>query len=144
MKTLVSLLNLLGRFIVLVGIYAIFIYIFKYVFAISFVYVVGKHLIGRQWKETLPVMNKYLYKSIMNWDIYSNQEFYSLFNFVFLKKDSVFLFGKAGETISSNLGKNQLDKTLTIFGWALVYILWAIDIPNWRKGGHCVASIQRE
>lgn len=144
MKAIKNFFQIIGSFIILAGLYFVFLHLFKYVFIISFMFVVLQHTIKTKWSEALPTMNKYLYKSIINWDIYCNQEFYSLFNFVFLKKNSRQKFGKVGETISSNLGQNQLDRTLTIWGWILVYILWIIDIPNWRKGGHCIASIQKE
>lgn len=45
-------------------------------------------------------------------------------------------FGKVNETISSVLGKNQRDDTLTIVGLVLVILLDALD-PN-----HCKNSIQ--
>ena len=50
-------------------------------------------------------------------------------------------FGNVNETISSALGKNQRDKTLSWFGWLIVYILWAIDYKYWKKGGHSMNSI---
>jgi hypothetical protein len=63
-----------------------------------------------------------------------------LFNLCLIKKDG-YLFGNRKETVSSALGKNQVKNTLTIVGWVLVYFLWFIDFPYWRKGGHCINSI---
>lgn len=57
-----------------------------------------------------------------------------LFNITLIKKNG-YKFGNRKETISSALGKNQRDATLTIAGTALCAILDFID-PN-----HCQKSI---
>lgn len=57
-----------------------------------------------------------------------------LFNITLIKKNG-YKFGNRKETISSALGKNQRDGTLTIAGTALCEILDFID-PN-----HCEKSI---
>jgi hypothetical protein len=57
-----------------------------------------------------------------------------LFNLT-LKKKGGYAFGKRKETISSVLGKNQRDGTLTGLGKALAFVLDKID-PN-----HCLKSI---
>ena len=57
-----------------------------------------------------------------------------LFNITLIKRNG-YKFGNRKETISSALGKNQRDKTLTIAGTVLCAILDFID-PN-----HCQKSI---
>ena len=53
-------------------------------------------------------------------------------------------FGNALETISSVLGKKSVEKTLNIAGWFWYYLLYALDYSNWKKGGHCFASINNK
>ena len=57
-----------------------------------------------------------------------------LFN-IALKNKGGYQFGKEGETLSSVLGKNQRNGTLTKVGLTLVFVLDKID-PN-----HCLKSI---
>ena len=52
-----------------------------------------------------------------------------------LKSKKGYEFGKRKETISSVLGKNQRDKTLTFTGKAIAFILDKID------KNHCQKSI---
>ena len=53
-----------------------------------------------------------------------------------MRKENGYQFGAVGETISSALGKNQRDKTLTICGKILVSILDFLD------KNHCIKSIR--
>jgi hypothetical protein len=89
----------------------------------------------------LKVTNQYWFCNALELDKFGNYNFRTFFNICFRKTDG-YSFGKKEETISSALGKNQRSKTLTWFGWAWVYILWAIDIRYWKKGGHCINSIE--
>jgi len=50
-------------------------------------------------------------------------------------------FGNKNETMSSAIGKKAVEKSLNYWGWFWYYFLYAIDYSNWKKGGHCVASI---
>lgn len=134
-------LKLLGNFIVILLLYIVFLYIFKYAFWISFIFVVVKYTYKKKWKDTLPIMNKTLYSSVYNFDRYCGYEFRSLFTFLFIKKGGL-NFGDINFSISEVLGYNQKNRTLTIPGWILVYLLWIIDIKNWFNGGHCIASIK--
>ena len=68
-------------------------------------------------------------------DIWANREFRTLWNYK-LRIDSGYEFGKENETISSALGKNQRDKTLTNCGKILVAILDFFD------ENHCENSIR--
>ena len=68
-------------------------------------------------------------------DIWANREFRTLWN-VKLRIENGYEFGREGETISSALGKNQRDKTLTTSGKILVFILDFLD------ENHCKKSIK--
>ena len=73
----------------------------------------------------------------MNLDIFANREFRALWNEV-LRTELGYEFGIIGETISSALGKNQRDGTLTNNGKALVWVL------NRFEKDHCLKSINLE
>jgi len=73
-------------------------------------------------------------------DRFGNHNYRTMLNF-YMIKNTGYQFGNYKETISSVLGKNQRDKTLTWTGWFFVYLLWAVDYPMWPYGGHCISSI---
>lgn len=79
----------------------------------------------------------YFKSSALSLDIYANREFRTLWNKT-LRMDSGYKFGAENETISSALGKNQRDKTLTRTGKFLVFILDFLD------KNHCFKSINNE
>ena len=96
------------------------------------------------------VINEYWFENALDGDIYSNHAYRTLWNLIFRNKHG-YKFGVRGETISSALGKNQRDKTLTWFGWFMVGVLWVADLRwLWKKtrknyiesGGHCLMSIK--
>lgn len=68
-------------------------------------------------------------------DITGNVMCKFFFGRTLITKKSVHHFGQVGETISSVLGKNERDKTLTWLGLALAWILNKIDYQ------HCYKSI---
>jgi hypothetical protein len=74
------------------------------------------------------VKNKkgYFRSSAISLDRFGNREFRTLFNKVLILKNG-YQFGDIGETISSVLGKNERDKTLTKSGKILVWILDKLD-----------------
>lgn len=80
------------------------------------------------------------FTSALDLDIYGNYAYRELWNAILINRHG-YKFGRKGETISSALGRNQIKNDLTFIGWLLVYILWAIDVKYWRKGGHCLNSI---
>jgi hypothetical protein len=90
----------------------------------------------------LKSMNTFWFNNALELDILMNFHFRSLWN-VILKGFDGYSFGKKGETISSALGKNQRDKTLSIGGKVMVAILHAVDFKYWFKGGHCLNSIKK-
>ena len=77
----------------------------------------------------------YFRNTALSIDIWANFEFRTLWN-TKLRIDGGYEFGRTGETISSALGKNQRDKTLTIYGKILVAILDFLD------ENHCQESIK--
>jgi hypothetical protein len=68
-------------------------------------------------------------------DILANREFRTLWNKI-LRTENGYKFGAENETISSALGKNQRDGTLTKTGERLVKILDFFDKD------HCLKSIE--
>lgn len=64
----------------------------------------------------------YFLSSATNLDKFGNREFRTLLNKTLIIKDG-YKFGNINETISSVLGKNQRDNTLTKAGKVLVWIL---------------------
>ena len=77
----------------------------------------------------------YFRSTALSIDIWANREFRTLWNYK-LRIDSGYEFGKENETISSALGKNQRDNTLTNCGKILVAILDFFD------ENHCENSIR--
>ena len=59
-------------------------------------------------------------------DVWANYEFRTLWNTVLIKSNG-YKFGVKTETISSALGKNERDNTLTNTGKVLVFILDLLD-----------------
>ena len=59
-------------------------------------------------------------------DVWANYEFRTLWNTVLIKSRG-YKFGVKTETISSALGKNERDNTLTNTGKVLVFILDLLD-----------------
>lgn len=66
-------------------------------------------------------------------DIFGNVLCQHLFNTVLINKDSKFLFGKLGVTISKVLGLNEREKTLSKTGVLLVSLLDFIDKDHCKK-----------
>lgn len=79
----------------------------------------------------------YFRSSAVTIDKLGNREFRTLWNKT-LRTESGYEFGNFGETISSALGKNERDGTLTKSGKRLVWLLNKID------QGHCEKSINLE
>ncbi len=85
----------------------------------------------------IAVKNKkgYFKSSAINLDKFGNREFRTLFNKTLVNG---YQFGNVNETISSVLGKNERDNTLTRFGKIIVWILDKLD------KNHCFKSIDNE
>ena len=78
----------------------------------------------------------YFLNTATNIDKFGNQEFRTLFNLT-LRTSSGYKFGLIGETISSVLGKNERDQTLSAVGRALAWFLNRLD------KNHCIKSINQ-
>lgn len=83
------------------------------------------------------VKNKkgYFKSSAISLDAFANREFRTLWNKT-LRTANGYHFGNINETISSALGKNERDNTLTETGKALVWLLDKID------KNHSIKSIE--
>ena len=77
----------------------------------------------------------YFLDTAINLDRFGNREFRFSLNKYLIHKDSVNRFGDFRETISSVLGKNQRDNTLTKKGIRICKIL------DWFDEEHCKKSI---
>lgn len=92
------------------------------------------NLYKRQWKLSFKRLDDQFLSIATSVDASGNVVCKDLFNIVLIQKGG-YEFGKRKETISSVLGKNQLDDTLTTIGKGVAFILDKID-PN-----HCYNSI---
>lgn len=77
----------------------------------------------------------YFKSTAISIDKFGNREFRTLFNRTLVKKNG-YRFGDERETVSSALGKNQRDKTLTRLGKIICGILDFLD------KNHCKKSIK--
>ena len=88
------------------------------------------------WKYKLKwsTINGFFKQTAIDIDIFGNRNFRTLLNLTLQKNG--YEFGNISETISSALGKNKRDKTLTKAGLVLCFILDSLD------KNHCIKSIQ--
>lgn len=103
-------------------------------FPLGLVITFVSNLYRRRWKLSFSRLDAQFLSIATSIDASGNVVCKDLFN-VALKKIGGYAFGKRKETISSALGKNQRDGTLTELGKALAFVLDKID-PN-----HCLKSI---
>ena len=82
------------------------------------------------WKR----LNGYFREEAVAIDRFGNSQYRSLFNTWFVKENG-YKHGNINETISSVLGKNQRDDTLTKFGMLITKIIDRMD------ENHCLKSI---
>ena len=92
------------------------------------------NLYRKKWKLSLRRLDQQFLSIATSIDASGNVVCKDLFNLILKQKGGVD-FGNRKETISSVLGKNQRDDTLTGLGKALAFVLDKID-PN-----HCLKSI---
>ena len=97
---------------------------------ISFIYV-----LFIQKKFTINKLYGYWRSEAINLDRYGNYSYRTILN-AFLKTKNGYEFGNFNETISSALGKNERDNTLSKKGKLLVKILDFLD------ENHCEKSIK--
>lgn len=86
------------------------------------------------YKIKWSTINGYFYQTAIDIDRFGNSNFRTLLNLTLQKNG--YKFGNINETISSALGKNKRDNTLTKIGLILCYILDSLD------ENHCIKSIQ--
>ncbi len=96
---------------------------------INFIYVIFV-----KKKFTWKRLNGYFREEAVAIDRFGNSQYRSLFNDLFVAENG-YHHGNINETISSVLGKNQRDKTLTNFGRLIANTLDIIDKD------HCLKSI---
>ena len=94
---------------------------------INFIYVI---IIKKKfsWKR----LNGYFRNEALAIDRFGNSQYRSLFNTWFVKEKG-YKHGNINETISSVLGKNQRDETLTKFGMLITKILDRMDENHCKK-----------
>tara|TARA_R110002051_G_C8410243_1_gene450012 strand:- start:233 stop:520 length:288 start_codon:yes stop_codon:yes gene_type:complete len=78
------------------------------------------------------VLDRYFLHTAEDIDRFANRNFRTLWNLVLRTKQG-YEFGNVNETISSALGKNQRDETLSFFGLILCRILDALDKNHCKK-----------
>lgn len=93
--------------------------------------VINRHFVDEKYGDT----DGYFRDTAYNIDVWANREFRATWNALLITPDG-YQFGREGETISSALGKNERDGTLTKKGKQLVKLL------NWLDKDHCRIAIQ--
>lgn len=76
--------------------------------------------------------NKYFFETAIDVDKFGNRNFRAFLNAT-MRLSGGYAFGNPSETISSALGKNQRDKTLSWFGAAIAFIIDMIDKEHCKK-----------
>jgi 8-oxo-dGTP diphosphatase len=92
------------------------------------------NLYKRRWRFLFKRLDEQFLSIATSIDASGNVVCKDLFNLTLIKKGG-YKFGKRKETISSALGKNQRDKTLTGLGRLVVFVLDKIE------ANHCLRSI---
>lgn len=100
---------------------------------VSTIIVISKQALhGKFFKTLFGELNRLAMSSAISLDQFGNTFFQYFFNYIMIKKEG-YQFGNMDETISSVLGKNQRDKTLSINGKILCKILDTIDPDHCKK-----------
>lgn len=94
------------------------------------------NLYKRHWQFSFKRLDQQFLSIATSIDASGNVVCKDLFNLILIQKGG-YEFGNRKETISSVIGKNQRDGTLTGIGKAVAFVLDKID-PN-----HCLKSIDR-
>jgi len=88
--------------------------------------------IKRKKRSFIKVLSGYFLDEAVSIDIHANRSIRALWNTT-MRKSSGYHFGREGETISSALGKNQRDKTLSFMGKLLAGLLDFLDKDHCKK-----------
>lgn len=113
--------------------------LFIFLAPINFLVILIKNV---KTESFLSTTNNFWKQNAIELDIFANKHYKTLWN-VTLRKSQGYSFGKPNETISSSLGKLQVQNKLSWMGWIVVIILWVIDYKYWFVGGHCFNSINK-
>jgi len=84
---------------------------------------------------TFKTINSYFHETAIDIDRFGNRNFRTLWNMTLRTKDG-YKFGDDRETISSAIGKNKRDNTLTKIGKVICSVLDFLD------ENHCLKSIK--
>lgn len=104
---------------------------------LGFLFTMFKFIFNNKFFMLFSVSNGYFYQFALAIDQMGNVAMQDLFNAIFIKKHG-YKFGNEDETISSVLGKNERQNTLSKFGSIITNILNFID-PN-----HSLNSIEEK
>lgn len=94
---------------------------------------------GRKWYQ---LIDGKAFQKALNIDVFGNYQFEEFWNLTM--SNGGYKFGVFGETLSSVLGKKQIERSLSWLGWFILIVVNTIDFSKWFKRGHCIASIQTE
>ena len=97
--------------------------------------VINAFLVLFKYGWTWKTINDFFYETAVDIDRFANRNFRTLWNET-LRKEGGYKFGDERETVSSALGKNKRDNTLTKTGKILCSILDFLD------KNHCLKSIK--
>jgi hypothetical protein len=98
--------------------------------------IVNTILVLSKYGFTFKTIDDYFYQTAVDIDRFANRNFRTLWNLTLQRNG--YKFGNINETISSALGKNKINNTLTIAGKVLCFILDKLD------DNHCIKSIQND
>ncbi len=104
---------------------------------IVWVYDLFYYFYNRKFLKAFKEIDNDFFNVALGNDQKGNIVYKHLFNGWLITKDTVNYFGDEDETVSSVLGKNKLDQTLTRLGKAVCFILDSID------ENHCIKSINK-
>lgn len=114
-------------------------FLFLLLFVVNFFFSMIYNVKDRKWFNLTQDRNK---RKAVLIDVFGNYVFADFWNYAFSKNG--YRFGVLGETLSSAFGKKRLEKSLTIFGLIVSYVIDMIDFTKWSKNGHCIASIMTD
>lgn len=100
---------------------------------LGFLFSFLKTLLSKNYKDVGRVLGIKLESMAVSLDCFGNVVCDDLFNLTLIMPKSVNKFGNRKETISSVLGKNQEDKTLTWLGQVICYFLNIIQKNHTEK-----------
>lgn len=113
--------------------------LFVVVYILDEITVLFTNVKNRKWFK---VTSERKFSKAFKIDVFANYLFPDFWNLVFSKGG--YRFGIFGETLSSALGRKKIEKSLSYVGLLIYYILYTVDVSQWKNNGHCIASIMSE